>query len=243
VPSLEELDLYRQMKKGDENAQDAVVSSHIPWIASIARSLCNDPLKLADVSQVGALALLECIGTFDPEKGYTLSSYSSWHVRGRMLDYLGNKDKQVPLPKKIRRIIRRLKRATEQLHELLGREPSIKEITKRTGLSEEIIREAEQAIVLQYLSQLEELPEDDSPASDWRQPDEEAAYAHLAELLEDNLSSTLDPREIEILTWRYLVDPDEIKTLEELSDQLGIGITRVATLERRALRKLIRRFG
>jgi len=128
------------------------------------------------------------------------------------------------------------------LAQKLNREPTLAELTKETGLTE------------QRVEDLLELVEDpvslDVPVGDGEslygdliedlhsaQPEEKTAHLLRAKELASALSH-LNPRMRHVLALRFGLDGEKPQTLEEVGAGLGITRERVRQLESRALREL-----
>jgi RNA polymerase sigma-32 factor len=74
-------------------------------------------------------------------------------------------------------------------------------------------------------------------------PNQEDVYSHkqIAKQRHGKLMdaiATLDEREREIFTSRYLIENDDVPTLEDLSGRFGVSRERVRQLEERAYKKV-----
>ena len=71
-----------------------------------------------------------------------------------------------------------------------------------------------------------------------RQLDEEIIKRQKCEKVMGLLGDSLSPRENEILFRRFLIDPDEPQTLEEVGKVLKLTRERIRQIEKKALEKL-----
>ena len=91
-PSNEEL--CASARLGDAEARNELVGNNLGFIRKTANELWNSQRELntallldrEDLEQEGALGLLRCVDTFDPESGGKFLSYAAPAVRNAMLD-------------------------------------------------------------------------------------------------------------------------------------------------------------
>ncbi|MES1205048.1 MAG: FliA/WhiG family RNA polymerase sigma factor [Pseudomonadota bacterium] len=94
-------------------------------------------VELDDLISTGMLGLLEAAERFDPSRGEKFEAFAEFRIRGAMLDGLRSRDS---LSRDMRRVSTELKRATAELGNQLGREPSEGETASHLGLSVEELR-------------------------------------------------------------------------------------------------------
>ena len=132
--------------------------------------------------------------------------------------------------------------ATEKLTKELGRAPSVEEISKATDISAEEIEEVLMASK-SYLSLDNYIGNDEDKTflDSIEDEDSDVEKVIIAKTLKssiDEIISSLDPREAEIIMKRYGFDGGQPQTLEELGESMGVSRERVRQLENRALEKL-----
>ena len=91
-PSNEEL--CASARRGDASARNELIENNLGFIRKTANELWSSQRELnsdllldrVDLEQEGALGLLRCVDTFDPESGVKFLSYAAPAVRNAMLD-------------------------------------------------------------------------------------------------------------------------------------------------------------
>ena len=87
-------ELCASARRGDAGARNELVENNLGFIRKTANELWSSQRELnsdllldrVDLEQEGALGLLRCVDTFDPESGVKFLSYAAPAVRNAMLD-------------------------------------------------------------------------------------------------------------------------------------------------------------
>ena len=120
----------------DEQAsrRERLILEHLPTIKHIASrfsAALPSSMDLADLVGEGVFGLLSAADRFDPSRGVKFKTYAETRIRGAILDSLRNHDW---VPRSLRRRLKRLNRAFNELEQRLGRPATESEISQEIGI-------------------------------------------------------------------------------------------------------------
>lgn len=139
---LEELISLAQ--KGDKEASEALVKENSGLIWSVARRFLGRGAEGDDLYQLGCLGFLKAVDGFDLEYGTQFSTYAVPKISGEIRRFLRD-DGAVKVSRTIKEQAASIKIARSNLTNALGREPTVTELSEKTGFTPEEIAVAETA--------------------------------------------------------------------------------------------------
>lgn len=139
---LEELISLAQ--KGDKEASETLVRENSGLIWSVARRFLGRGAEGDDLYQLGCLGFLKAVDGFDLEYGTQFSTYAVPKISGEIRRFLRD-DGAVKVSRTIKEQAASIKLVRSQLTNALGREPTVLEISEKTGFTPEEIAVAETA--------------------------------------------------------------------------------------------------
>lgn len=137
-------ELICKAKNGDSDAAELLVTENAGLIWSIARRFTGRGTELDDLYQLGCLGFLKAVEGFDTSFGTQFSTYAVPKISGEIRRFLRD-DGAVKVSRGIKEQATAIKIARNHLTAALGRDPTVAEISRQTGISPEDIAIAENA--------------------------------------------------------------------------------------------------
>ncbi len=137
-------ELISQAQAGDKAAMEQLVKENAGLIWSVARRYLGRGAEADDLYQLGCLGFLKAVEGFDLGYGTQFSTYAVPKISGEIRRFLRD-DGAVKVSRTIKEQATAIKIARNSLTHALGREPTITEISRQTGLTPEDIALAENA--------------------------------------------------------------------------------------------------
>lgn len=129
---------------GDKAAAESLVTENSGLIWSVAKRFIGRGTEADDLYQLGCLGFLKAVDGFDLQYGTQFSTYAVPKIAGEIRRFLRD-DGAVKVSRGLKEQAATIKATRHRLTGALGREPTILEISRQTGLSPEEIALAETA--------------------------------------------------------------------------------------------------
>lgn len=136
--------LLQRAKEGDRQASETLLLQNTGLIWSIVRRYFGRGVDADDLYQLGCLGFLKALEGFDPAFGTQFSTYAVPKIAGEIRRFLRD-DGTVKVSRSLKERAAKIKAARQRLMGELGREPTLQELSRDTGLEPEEIACAETA--------------------------------------------------------------------------------------------------
>lgn len=224
-------ELITQAQAGDQEAGEALVTENSGLIWSVARRFLGRGTEAEDLYQLGCLGFLKAVEGFDLEFGTQFSTYAVPKIAGEIRRFLRD-DGAVKVSRGIKEQAATIRTARNRLTSVLGREPTVQEISRQTGLSPEEIALAETATAATESIQRE--TGEDGFSLENILTDTESEEALLEKISLRQAIEKLPERENMVIKLRYYHG----LTQERVSKVLNVSQVQVSRIEKKALANL-----
>ncbi len=239
----EEKTLAERVAKGDGKARERMIESNLRLVVNMARRYISKGFPFEDLIEEGNVGLIMAVERFRPAKGCRFSTYATYWIKQSIERAIANKANVVRLPVHVSNDLYRIMKVSRDLKMSLQREPSLNEISEKTGFSGRYVKKLDtiyrkscslETVLPDGSDQtlLDKLIDDRFPA-----PVEKIEIQDRAEKISAWLLD-LDENERAIIKLRFGLEDDEPRTLEEIGTSFGVTRERVRQIESRALGKL-----
>ena len=134
----------RAVQSGDREAAGRLIEENAGLIWSIARRFFGRGVDPDDLYQLGCVGFLKAIDGFDEGFGTRFSTYAVPKISGEIRRFLRD-DGTVKVSRGVKEQAAQIRAARLALEQRIGREPTLSELARETGLTPEEIAFAETA--------------------------------------------------------------------------------------------------
>ena len=238
----EEVYYSRLALKGDEAAREKMIVSNLRLVVKISRYYMKRGLAFLDLIEEGNLGLIHAVEKFDPERGFRFSTYATWWIRQTIERALMNQTRTIRLPVHVVKQINSYQKAARRLAQTLDHEPTadevasnldlpLKDVQNILGLSEQL--STVESSTLDKDKLLQETVADDKQPDPSSLLQKEEVHACLHEWV-----ALLNDKQRQVVEQRFGLNDDDVSTLEEVGERIGVTRERVRQIQVEALKKL-----
>lgn len=224
-------ELILRSQQGDQQASEQLVMENAGLIWSVAKRFLGRGTEADDLYQLGCLGFLKAVEGFDLNYGTQFSTYAVPKISGEIRRFLRD-DGAVKVSRTVKEQSASIKIARAALTASLGREPTLTELTEKTGLTLEEIAFAEAATAATESIQ-RELGEEGF-ALEQILTDTESEEIMVERISLRQAIARLPEKEKTVIQLRYF----HSLTQERVAKVLGVSQVQVSRIEKRAIQSL-----
>jgi RNA polymerase sigma-B factor len=229
--------LARRYRGGDRRARQTLIERYLPLARSLAKRYHRASEPLDDLVQVASIGLIKAVDRWDPDRGFTFSTYAVPTIIGELRRHFRDATWALRPPRDLLELTLAVEKARQSLS-ATGREPSAAALAARLGESTEAVVEALQAARTRSIHSLDRPAHIDGEASATvgeLTGQEDGGYERAeARTTIEQMTSMLDNRAREMLRLRF--DHDLLQT--EIAARVGCSQMHVSRVIRDSLEKL-----
>lgn len=242
ISDVEREILLKRCSEGDVEAKKRMAELNLRLVLFVANKYKNCGVDYEDLVQEGNIGLLTAVDKYDSEKG-TFSNHAVWWIRQAIVRSIPGQKSTIRVSVSQNQNMYRIDSATRQYVSRFGFEPSNEEIAEMTGMSEtkvkEVIKNDPRVLSLNQVigfddgegCEIGDLIK--SPSSTEDELMEEITREEVSSLL-----GWLGKQEFYVMSQRFDLDGNGIKTFDEISKTMGLSRQRIQQIEKRALRRI-----
>ena len=239
----DEKELSEKALNGDNKAINKLIECNLLLVVSIAKKYIGCGMPFADLIQEGNLGLMKAARKYDGTKGFRFSTYATFWIKQSISRSLEENSRTIRLPGNTIELLRKVKKASNELSQELGREPSNAEIAERIDVEIEKIQVALE--MSQSVSSLDNPVDDSGETCVCDLIADTRVENPLNNIIkEDNnfivetILNTLGKKEADIIKKRFGIGYVKPMTLEEIGNEYGVSKERIRQIQDKAMRKL-----
>jgi RNA polymerase sigma-B factor len=220
-------------------ARDAMITDNLGLAHQLARRFLHRGEPLEDLVQVASVALVKSVDRFDESRGVDFAAFATRTIIGELKRHFRDKGWAVRASRRVQELYLELGHATSTLVQELGRSPTVAELARVTGSTEEAVLEAIEAGQGYRATSIDASENEDDPLSArMGERDERFDSVEDRALLAPALAK-LPLRERSILRMRFI----QGLTQSEIAVSIGVSQMHVSRLLAASLEELRQNIG
>ena len=224
--------LLAEYKKGDASARDKLVDLNMGLVWNAVKRFSASDVDPEDLAQTGTMGLLKAIDNFDTSYDVKFSTYAVPMILGEIRRFLRD-DGLIKVSRTLKSQAYSGYKAREELLVELGREPTISEISERSGIPKMELATAFDATQTPDSINREIYDDSKSEVIDSIKSTEDEERI-INKITVRNILDKLSERERQILVLRYFRG----KTQAEIAPLIGVSQVQVSRIEKKVFERI-----
>ena len=237
---MTDMELFQQYKENPTvEKRNDLVEKYLYMVDILIRKYLGKGVEYDDLYQVGALALVQAVERFDPEKGFEFSTFATPTILGEIKKYFRDKQWSLKVPRRLKEVATKVQEVKENLAAELQRQPTTSELAEATGLPEDQIIEALDSAQAYATYSLDKTFEDsgedgDTPYLERYTGFDEVGYdrVEIGEIIE-KVMDTFDEQYKYIFRERFINN----KSQSAIAEELGVSQMTISRAEKNMVQK------
>lgn len=248
IPHLtkdEEAAIFASLASGTnmQQARERLIAGYLPLVIGLAKRFVRycEGIELLDMVQDGNEALLHALDTYDLRRGdASFRTFAFTWIRTTLLNSVWQYQGVMRLPLHKLRAMRQMGIVNTRLLTELGREPTSAETAREMEMTEQEIWELVALQEHRILSLHMTLEDGETRLEDTIEDPAASAFTEDGFDTVDDVFAHLNAREQVVMRLRYGLADGHAYTQKETADSLGVALSTVQTIDRRARMRLRR---
>lgn len=224
-------ELIARSQAGDMAAKETLLKENTGLIWSVTRRFTGRGVESDDLYQLGCLGFIKAIDGFDLQYGTQFSTYAVPKITGEIRRYIRD-DGAVKVSRSIKEQAAQIKTVRNSLFNVLGREPTVLEISRQTGITVEDIAIAEGALAA--VESINQSNGEDGFTLEKILTDTDSEDAFLEKISLRQAIKQLPEKEAKVINLRYFHG----LTQERVAKILSVSQVQISRIEKKAIEKL-----
>lgn len=227
--------LIRKSHDGDKKAREELVEKNIGLIWCVVKRFYGRGAEPEDLFQIGSIGLLKAIDKFDFSYEVQFSTYAVPMISGEIRRFLRD-DGMIKVSRSLRELSYKSLQAREKMTRILGREPTLKELSEELQIDcEEIVQAMESSVEVESIYKpIHQKEGSEILLMDKLEEKENQSERVLNRLFLEEILGKLEGEERELIYQRYFQE----KTQSVIAKEMGISQVQVSRMEKRILKKM-----
>jgi len=236
IPKPEVKELFRTLRETeDPDVRERLIKGHLGLVEYLARRFAGRGEPLDDLIQVATIGLVKAVDRFDPDREVEFSTYATPTIVGELKRHFRDKGWAVRVPRRLQELNLRLGPVIGKLSQELQRSPTVAEIARAAGATEDEVLEGLDSAHAYRLISLDAPTGEEGLSYHDQIGEEDSALESLEDWVSVGpLLQQLPARERRMLYLRFFKG----LTQSEIADQLGISQMHVSRLLAKTLATL-----